>query len=87
MTDQDLDRIDDQTLKDFATEAPALLDRVMGQLRDQSQRLRQMGLRGAAVPDLPRVPGLFDLSDLDPHAPGAFGELGAPGSAPATGPA
>jgi Holliday junction resolvasome RuvABC ATP-dependent DNA helicase subunit len=68
-------------MRDFTEAAPALLNRVLGQLRDQSERLRQMGMKPA---DLPRIPGFFDLGDLDPHAPGAFGELGT-GATPAGG--
>jgi Holliday junction resolvasome RuvABC ATP-dependent DNA helicase subunit len=68
-------------MDEFEKEAPALLSRVLGQLRDQSQRVRE--LVGGADPAA--VPGLFDLSALDPHTPGAFGALGTASSAPEAG--
>jgi hypothetical protein len=65
------DKTPEQAMEEFTQEAPALLSRVLGQLRQQSQRLRDLGLPAA---DLPSVDH-FDLSGLDPHAPGAFGPL------------
>ncbi|MDR1806585.1 MAG: AAA family ATPase [Propionibacteriaceae bacterium] len=63
---------DEDAMREFVDAAPALLNRVLGQIKDQSQRLRAMGLKGS---DLPEIPGFFDLTGVDPHAPGAFGEL------------
>jgi Holliday junction resolvasome RuvABC ATP-dependent DNA helicase subunit len=75
------EKTDADLMREFVEEAPALLDRVLGQIKGQSERLRSMGIKPA---DLPAIPGFFDLGDLDPHAPGAFGELGS-GATPAPG--
>lgn len=68
----------------FLQQAPQLLQRVLGQLqRSNEAQLRDTSLSlGAASPSVG-----FDLSDLDPHAPGAF-DLTAPPApaAPAPGP-
>ncbi|MDR1078751.1 MAG: AAA family ATPase [Propionibacteriaceae bacterium] len=72
------DKTPERAMEEFTQEAPALLSRVLGQLRQQSQRLRDLGLPAA---DLPPEVDHFNLSDLDPHAPGAFGALN-PASAP-----
>jgi Holliday junction resolvasome RuvABC ATP-dependent DNA helicase subunit len=76
-------RSDAAAMEEFTKEAPALLSRVLGQLRDQSERLRDLGFRG---PD-PAVLDPFDLSGLDPHGPGAFRPLVTPAAAGDPGPA
>ncbi|MDR1214856.1 MAG: AAA family ATPase [Propionibacteriaceae bacterium] len=76
------DKTPEQTMTEFTQEAPALLSRVLGQLRQQSQRLRDLGLPAA---DLPASVDHFDLSGLDPHGPGAFGALNPAGAATTAG--
>lgn len=77
-----VDPADDQAMRDFAERAPDLLNQVWTKLRQTSAQ------QGAAINQLGLNP--FDLSQLDPHAPGAFGDLAKPRDGvtePATGPA
>ncbi|MDR0991050.1 MAG: AAA family ATPase [Propionibacteriaceae bacterium] len=71
---------DDEAMRQFTAEAPALLNRVLNQIKEQSGRLRDLGMKSS---DPAEVPGLFDLSALDPHAPGAFSLLNRPAEADA----
>jgi Holliday junction resolvasome RuvABC ATP-dependent DNA helicase subunit len=59
---------------DFAKRAPAILSGVFDQLRHSQERMRQAGMQPQG--DLsPLATNPFDLSGLDPHAPGAFPDL------------
>ncbi len=59
---------------DFAKRAPGILSNVFDQLRHSQDRMREAGLRPQG--DLsPLSTNPFDLSTLDPHAPGAFPNL------------
>ncbi len=59
---------------DFAKRAPGILSNVFEQLRHSQDRMREAGLRPQG--DLsPLSTNPFDLSSLDPHAPGAFPNL------------
>ncbi|MCL1923172.1 MAG: AAA family ATPase [Propionibacteriaceae bacterium] len=57
-----------EKMEDFTKNAPALLNQVMEKLRGISAEQAQ------AIEELRSTP--FDLSGIDPHAPGAFGALG-----------
>jgi SpoVK/Ycf46/Vps4 family AAA+-type ATPase len=68
---------------DFAKRAPGVLSGVFDQLRHSQERMRQAGMQPQG--DLtPLSVNPFDLSGLDPHAPGAFPDLQGYGSAPTT---
>ncbi len=59
---------------DFTKRAPDILQNVLGQLRGTQERMRDLGMRSADIPaGLSANP--FDISGLDPHAPGAFGGI------------
>jgi len=59
---------------DFTKRAPDLLQSVLGQLRGTQDRMRDLGMRTQDIPEgLSQNP--FDLSGIDPHAPGAFGGI------------
>ncbi len=67
---------------DFAKRAPAILSSVFDQLRTSQERMRQAGMQPQG--DLePFRTNPFDLTGLDPHAPGAFPDLQRRGSRPA----
>ncbi len=59
---------------DFAKRAPAILSSVFDQLRTSQERMRQAGMQPRGDLDALRT-NPFDLSGLDPHAPGAFPDL------------
>ena len=65
--------MDDTTdaLTDFTARAPGLLTHVFDELR--RTQAAQERLRKSLLDDATQAP--FDLSTLDPHAPGAFGDL------------
>ena len=59
---------------DFAKRAPGILSGVFDQLRHSQERMRQAGMQPQG--DLtPLSTNPFDLTGLDPHAPGAFPDL------------
>ena len=65
MTD---DRTEQEKMSDFTRQAPALLNQILASLRSVSDQ------QGQAIRQL----NPFDLSGLDPQAPGAFGSLSTP---------
>ncbi len=68
---------------DFAKRAPGVLSGVFDQLRHSQERMRQAGMQPQG--DLsPLSTNPFDLTGVDPHAPGAFPDLQAYGSVPTT---
>ena len=73
------ERLDEETLRAFTDAAPALLGRVLDELRDQSERLQAAGIDAVGPAD---VAGFFDLSHIDPRLPGAFGSLDPSGPPP-----
>jgi Holliday junction resolvasome RuvABC ATP-dependent DNA helicase subunit len=68
------DRTQAEMMSDFTRQAPALLNQVLAKLRAVSAD------QGAAIRDLGFDP--FDLSEVDPLHPGAFGPLSRPGTLP-----
>ena len=68
---------------DFAKRAPGILSGVFDQLRTSQERMRQAGMQPQG--DLtPLATNPFDLSGIDPHAPGAFPDLQSYRSVPTT---
>jgi SpoVK/Ycf46/Vps4 family AAA+-type ATPase len=68
---------------DFAKRAPGILSGVFDQLRHSQERMRQAGMQPQG--DLtPLSVNPFDLTGLDPHAPGAFPDLQGNRSVPTT---
>jgi SpoVK/Ycf46/Vps4 family AAA+-type ATPase len=68
---------------DFAKRAPGILSGVFDQLRHSQERMRQAGMQPQG--DLsPLSTNPFDLTGIDPHAPGAFPDLQGYGSVPTT---
>ncbi|MDR0960186.1 MAG: AAA family ATPase [Propionibacteriaceae bacterium] len=59
-----------EEMENFVTQAPAVLDRLFGQLRRVHRDQADLAQRLSS--DDP-----FDLSGIDPHLPGAFGDLAA----------
>jgi SpoVK/Ycf46/Vps4 family AAA+-type ATPase len=68
---------------DFAKRAPGILSGVFDQLRSSQERMRQAGMQPQG--DLtPLSTNPFDLTGIDPHAPGAFSDLLGQRSVPTT---
>ena len=66
---------------DFAKRAPSVLSGVFDQLRSSQERMRAAGMQPQG--DLtPLSTNPFDLTGIDPHAPGAFPDLLGRGSVP-----
>lgn len=63
----------------FLAKAPAILSHVLGQLRTAQQNILNGGLDLSGMTPPAATPGAFDLTGLDPHAPGAF-DLASPGA-------
>ncbi|MDR0848140.1 MAG: AAA family ATPase [Propionibacteriaceae bacterium] len=62
------DKDTEQLMSEFAEKGPGILDQVLAKLRQVS------GEQGAAIRGLGTA-NPFDLDPLNPHAPGAFGDL------------
>ncbi len=87
MADRGRDAAD--AMGDFTKRAPDILQNVLGQLRGTQDRMRDLGMRTPEIPaGLSTNP--FDISSIDPHAPGAFGGItshpAAPGYSPSVSP-
>ncbi len=63
-----------EDIGDFTKRAPDILSNVLSQLRGTQDRMREAGMQPRG--DLrPFDVNPFDLSEVDPHAPGAFGGI------------